>query len=69
MKRDAALDVTFITGLSCLGVSVARAQGDYTLFESDPVTPMAISPDGSRLLVVNAPDGYLEVFDFSSGAS
>ena len=69
MKRDAVLVVTFITGLSCLGVSVAHAQGDYTLFESDPVTPMAISPDGSRLLVVNTPDGYLEVFDVSSGSA
>lgn len=41
------------------------AQGQlpsYTLFESDPVTPMTLSPDGDRLFVVNTPDGYLEIF-------
>jgi DNA-binding beta-propeller fold protein YncE len=45
----------------------AHAQPDYTLFESDPVRPIALSPDGSRLFVCNTPDGYLQVYDLSSG--
>jgi 6-phosphogluconolactonase (cycloisomerase 2 family) len=38
----------------------------YTLFESDPVTPMAMSQDGTRLYAVNTPDGRLEVFEPTS---
>lgn len=38
----------------------------YTLFESDPVTPIAMSPDGGRLYAVNTPDGYLEIFEPTS---
>ena len=48
-------------------VQTAAAQPDYTLFESGPVRPVALSPDGTRLFVVNTPDGYLEVYDLSSG--
>ena len=44
----------------------ASAQPDYTLFESDPVRPIALSPDGTRLFVVNTPDGYLEIYDRAS---
>ena len=47
----------------------ANSQPDYTLFESGPVRPIAISPDGNRLFVVNTPDGYLEIFDVSSGSA
>jgi DNA-binding beta-propeller fold protein YncE len=39
------------------------AQPSYLLFESGPVRPLALSPDGSRLFVVNTPDGELEIFD------
>ncbi|MGB5809628.1 MAG: hypothetical protein WBG86_03805 [Polyangiales bacterium] len=42
--------------------SIATAQlPSYTLFESDPVTPIALSPDGSRLFAVNTQEGRLEV--------
>jgi DNA-binding beta-propeller fold protein YncE len=37
----------------------------YTLFESGPVRPLALSPDGSVLFAVNIPDGQLEIFDIS----
>ncbi|MFW2386923.1 MAG: hypothetical protein ACN4G0_01200 [Polyangiales bacterium] len=39
-----------------------EAQPDYWLFESDPVRPIALSPDKLRLFVTNTPDGYLEVY-------
>jgi YVTN family beta-propeller protein len=45
----------------------SSAQG-FVNFESGPVRPMAISPDGSRLLVTNTPDGYLEVFSLGGSA-
>jgi len=45
----------------------AHAQLDYTLFESGPVRPIALSPDKTRLFVVNTPDGYLQVYDLSGG--
>jgi len=35
----------------------------YTLFESDPVTPIALSTDGALLYAVNTPGGYLEIFE------
>ncbi|MEM8608462.1 MAG: hypothetical protein AAGF92_15240 [Myxococcota bacterium] len=33
----------------------------YTLFESDPVQPIALSPDGTKLFAVNTQEGRLEV--------
>ncbi len=47
----------------------AAAQSDYMLFESDPVRPIALSPDRSRLFVVNTPDGYLQIYDVSTGVA
>jgi DNA-binding beta-propeller fold protein YncE len=57
--------------LVCSGVVPHRAsaQPDYTLFESGPVRPIALSPSGDRLFVVNTPDAHLEVFDISSGSA
>ncbi len=44
----------------------AQAQGNYTLFESGPVRPLALSADGSKLFVCNIPDGRLEIFDVTA---
>lgn len=38
---------------------------DFIGFESGPVRPLAISPDGKRLFVTNIPDNRLEIFDIS----
>jgi len=40
----------------------------FTAFESGQVRPLAISPDGSHLFVVNTPDNRLEIFDVNGGA-
>jgi DNA-binding beta-propeller fold protein YncE len=40
----------------------AWAQSSFHAFESGPVRPMALSPDGARLYVVNTPDNRLEIF-------
>ena len=44
----------------------AAAQGSYTLFESGPVRPLALSPDGTTLFACNIPDGRLEIFSLSA---
>jgi DNA-binding beta-propeller fold protein YncE len=36
-------------------------------FESGPVRPMALSPNGARLFAVNTPDSTLEIFGVTSG--
>jgi len=66
MKFGFLLTVILIASFSPSG---AEAQSDYTLFESGPVRPIVMSPDGNRLFVVNTPDGYLEIFDVSSGSA
>jgi len=43
----------------------AAAQNDFFTFESGPVRPVALTPNGGRLLVTNTPDGHLEVLDVS----
>jgi YVTN family beta-propeller protein len=42
--------------------SSITASGDYTNFEALQIHPLAITPDGTRLLAVNTPDARLEVF-------
>jgi len=48
-----------------ISAQLAVADPSYTLFESDPVRPVALAPDGSTLFVCNIPDGRLEVFDLT----
>ena len=36
--------------------------GSYVLFESAPVRPLALSADGTRLLVTNTPANCLEIY-------
>jgi DNA-binding beta-propeller fold protein YncE len=46
-----------------LGIGTAQASEEtYTLFETGQVRPLAMSPDGKKLFVVNTPDNRLEVF-------
>lgn len=40
----------------------APAQGAYTNFESPQTKPIGLTPDGTRLLVVNTPDNRLSVY-------
>jgi DNA-binding beta-propeller fold protein YncE len=39
----------------------------FVAFESGHVRPLAMSPDGTRLFVVNTPDNRLEIFSLDSG--
>ncbi len=62
LRRGLALMVAF--GL-CLAAQ--RAEAVYTLFESGPVRPLAVSPDGNTLFVANTPDSRLEIFSIGGG--
>ncbi|MEM7410208.1 MAG: hypothetical protein AAF430_08250 [Myxococcota bacterium] len=46
-----------------LFASAGHAQPAYVLFESGPVRPVALSPNGQKLFVANTPEGHLEIFD------
>src|SRR5262245_24532339 len=45
-----------------LALAALPAHGAYVNFESSHVHPIALTPDGSKLLVVNTPDARLDVF-------
>ena len=71
LRRFAALAAICGAALALLGVSGARratisqvnASSDFTNFESDPVHPICLSPDGKRLFALNVADARLSVFD------
>jgi hypothetical protein len=54
-------------GLLLAMAVAARAQSSFLEFESGPVRPIALTPDGTRLLVCNIPDNRLEIFAVSVG--
>jgi DNA-binding beta-propeller fold protein YncE len=50
------------------GIVAASPSGpSFVEFESGPVRPIAMSPDGTLLFTVNTPNGTLEVFSLTSG--
>ncbi|HSY19079.1 MAG TPA: hypothetical protein VK815_12120, partial [Candidatus Acidoferrales bacterium] len=56
--------------LFSLTIVSSRAQVTTTNFfnwETAPVHPVALSPDGTRLVVCNLPDARAEIFDVTSG--
>src|SRR5580704_8821230 len=48
-------------------VSASSAPPSFIEFESGPVRPVAISPDGNTLFSVNIPNGTLEAYALTSG--
>lgn len=53
--------------LFATGLLAASAPGqNFVNFEGKQVSPIRLSPDGSRLFAVNTPDARLSVFDISS---
>ena len=54
--------------LLCATVLLAgAADSAFINFETAPVHPIALSPDGHRLAVCNLPGGRVELFDVASG--
>jgi DNA-binding beta-propeller fold protein YncE len=62
--RGVALLAALLLGLASASRAVPPS---YLLFESGPVRPVALSPNGQKLFVANVPDGYLEIFDVGPG--
>jgi YVTN family beta-propeller protein len=60
MRNLARLGV--FVALSVAFGAAAPARADFVAFESGPVRPLALSPDGARLFAVNTPDNRLEIF-------
>ena len=64
-----------MSGVRCAGAALGLllalaapglAQTSFLEFESGPVRPLALTPDGTRLLACNTPDSRLSVFDVSN---
>ena len=45
----------------------ANAAGAFVTFESGPVRPLTLSPNGSKLFATNTPDNRLEIFSVTPG--
>ena len=52
----------FQCGTTIESLTADDAPGSVTVFESGPVRPLALSADGQRLYVVNAPANCLEIY-------
>ncbi len=75
LLKFAIIIALFLTSLTFATMSPtpqkAIAAGEATKFysfESPQIHPLAITPDGNKLLAVNSPDNRLSVFDISSGS-
>ncbi|MCH7598634.1 MAG: hypothetical protein IH973_02680 [Myxococcales bacterium] len=62
--------VLIAAGLLIAGMFAGNsvAASSFVEFESGPVRPITLSPDGSQLFVVNTPDNRLEVFSVVGGS-
>ena len=57
-----------VLAIGLMGVPApGNAQRSLWNFESGPVRPLALSPQGDRLYVANIPDGRLEIFSIQAG--
>jgi DNA-binding beta-propeller fold protein YncE len=64
------LKISVLSAALLLAAVTSHGQFTTTNFfnwETAPVHPVALSPDGTRLVVCNLPDNRLEVFDVTSG--
>ncbi|MCW5767643.1 MAG: hypothetical protein KIT19_03090 [Phycisphaeraceae bacterium] len=59
--------VTAAALAATLSITEASAQPTFVNFETPPVHPITLTPDQSRLLVVNLADARLEVFSIVAG--
>ena len=53
--------------VAVLALGLPAHADDFLEFESGPVRPLAMSPDGTRLYAVNTPDARLEIFAIGTG--
>jgi cytochrome c peroxidase len=65
MQRTARRLLGTLIALAAVAPGRADAQPSFLEFESGPVRPIALSPDGTKLLACNVPDNRLEIFGVS----
>lgn len=65
--RNSSSKWFLLAGSVLLWAALASAQTSFVAFESGPVRPLALSPDGSTLYATNIPDNTLEIFDVGVG--
>ncbi|PYS56851.1 MAG: hypothetical protein DMF76_23790 [Acidobacteria bacterium] len=64
-----AFSIICLVSRSAIRISVAQnTSADYKNFEAPQIHPLAIIPDGTRLLAVNTPNGTLSVFHVTGNA-
>ena len=59
---DPGSALVLLFSLLWAGTTLAQPPS-FLLFESGPVRPVALSPNGQKLFVANTPEGHLEIFD------
>src|SRR5438477_7897072 len=65
--RATRFPVVTVIGLLMEIAAAAVSTNSFVNFETPPVHPVALSPEGSRLAVCNLPDARLELFELNSG--
>ena len=65
-SRFVALCVA-VAGTLAFSIAPASAQTSFIAFESGHVRPVAVTPDGNRLIAVNTPDNSIEIFTVAYG--
>src|SRR5262245_25448419 len=53
--------------LLAIAIPASAQTPSFLEFESGPVRPLALTPDGTKLLVCNIPDNRLEIFSVGAG--
>ena len=64
LARHSLAGVVLLT----ITLTSAQAQPSFITFESGQVRPIALTPNGAKLLAVNTPDNRLEVFTVAAGS-
>jgi len=59
--------IAVICLLATLQVRAQFTTNNFFNWETPPVHPVALSPDGTKLAVCNLPDDHVEIFDVTSG--
>ena len=67
LSRAATRVAAALAVAAVVSAFTGAAHATFVNFESAHVHPLAITPDGTRLLAVNTPDARLAVFDISTG--
>ena len=47
--------------------ATVQAQSSFVNWESPPVHPLELTPDGTHLIVANTPDNRVEIFEVTAG--